>query len=142
MKSKLTTVFGILAICYGLFGSYLTVLGLIPVLPRLDPDRHSLFLMERFLCFSAKAGLLTVGILMLVRSRFALPLLLVIVLFLVADSVTTIKLSGPLPDGLSKTARAGQLSGRVLALTLPLILHMLLLGYLCLSKTRLEFSRH
>lgn len=134
MRRPLTTVFGIAAIGLGLvggalvFGSLLS-LGAPPVL-----------LSQRILSLATKVALVLTGVFLLRRSRGAVALLLVTLLFSLADSaVTYALLLEPAPSGLSQAGQVGRAFGRVVGLVLPLVCYLGLLGYLLLPKTRMEF---
>jgi hypothetical protein len=140
VKRTLTTVFGIAAICLALLGGVVALLGLVALMS-VAPEHRALLVLERGICLAAKAGLLLAGVLVLMRSKLALPVLILTLLLSVADSVLMYSFfMGPIPDGMSAGSKAGRVFGRFVGLVLPPVLYVGLIVYLCLPKTRAELG--
>jgi hypothetical protein len=139
MKWKLTTFLGALAVGSALVGGVSVVVARLVYIP-VPPDFQVVFLWETGLSLGAKCGLFLTGLMLMMRSRLAAPVLLLTLGLSLAHSILVGSMIGPMPEGLSPAERAGQALGRAMGLGLAPVLYAALLGYLFMRRTQAEFA--
>jgi hypothetical protein len=140
MRSSLITVIGIVAICIGGVGFLLIAPQLAGfTLAGATPDDR-LFFADRVVALATKISLIVTGILLIRRSRLALPALVVTLVLSLVDSLAVNAWFLPaIPAGLSAAGRAGRIFGRAAASWLPAGLYFLALWYLTRPKIWAKF---